>query len=674
MIEDRFIFVASALFGIGIWIFIALRNHANRKAKSTVVASNLLRLLVIAFAISLVGHIASRWGNQPDGQIFGLGTILAFILGSIVGSFSARFVWSLFGARFGAKDPLIGVLVLLLLVIVYSLPVYQREVTRLLTHLGISTVKTPVIELTFTERSQFRGSQAPAVGSTSGTNPASIPRPSDPRPGLKGLEDALKGYMSRDREYIKYFEPTIKEDFIGDIYPIATSAAMIAECLNAYATIIPDSQLLLIDIRPALQHLFRMQNHAVGSLTYRKNHLVESIEQADREFTDFKQVALDIRVNVFEALGIRSRSWVRTSGMPKQLATIAGENQNDPTDKDIEQNLKRLGATSAQIRQFTDYCSIQALVDPFPGSAVKRFTYLQPYTAIALANLLVAHGASDEAIEVLTQWLDLWHCARARKSDDNPAQKCNFDPVERSEQLPEWFAIRAEFELNLLMYQVARETNVAYHEFLKVHAQHYRDYLRQAPADVIVSDHKEARRISIEEELQRCLDKKEMTQPLHIRGPILRSLVQNEGTLLRSYLSFLADLSWSEMANLVDRARRLSAFRVACIYPDAGANQEFWEAVIYDYKITAGLLGLAVADRIRKTADSADLRKYSEDMRTHAKDDLFAGYRGLKEIRDADRRAAMHQPLSRRVFVVSSWEDSCSLAERAVLQLNDPGQ
>src|SRR5271165_4758064 len=92
-----------------------------------------------------------------------LGTVLAFVIGSTVGSFSARFVWSLFGARFGAKDPLVGVLALLLLVIVYSLPVYQREISAISSHIGLSSIKTPIAELTFTERSQFQSSVVSAA-------------------------------------------------------------------------------------------------------------------------------------------------------------------------------------------------------------------------------------------------------------------------------------------------------------------------------------------------------------------------------------------------------------------------------------------------------------------------------------------------------------------------------
>src|ERR1700720_4534954 len=116
MWDGRFIFVLAALFGISLWIVISKRRAAIRTARPPWLAYGLLTSVVAAIGLILViryfDHAADPGMKYPS-----LGLVLAIIIGAAVGSFSARFVWSLFGARFGAKDPLIGVLALLLLVI-----------------------------------------------------------------------------------------------------------------------------------------------------------------------------------------------------------------------------------------------------------------------------------------------------------------------------------------------------------------------------------------------------------------------------------------------------------------------------------------------------------------------------------------------------------------------------
>jgi hypothetical protein len=86
---------------------------------------------------------------------------------------------------------------------------------------------------------------------------------------------------------------------------------------------------------------------------------------------------------------------------------------------------------------------------------------------------------------------------------------------------------------------------------------------------------------------------------------MLRSLLQNEDTLLRSQLHFLTGATWPEMENLQERGLALTRFRVDCINLER-EDQKTWEATLADYKITSGLLALAIADRISTTAGAAD--------------------------------------------------------------------
>ena len=45
-----------------------------------------------------------------------------------------------------------------------------------------------------------------------------------------------------------------------------------------------------------------------------------------------------------------------------------------------------------------------------------------------------------------------------------------------SNNLPEWFGIRAEFELNVLLFQQGGEENITYRDFLLDQSKHFADY------------------------------------------------------------------------------------------------------------------------------------------------------------------------------------------------------
>src|SRR5262249_22657683 len=125
-------------------------------------------------------------------------------------------------------------------------------------------------------------------------------------------------------------------------------------------------------------------------------------------------------------------------------------------------------------------------------SSPYSLNYLQPYVTIALADLLIAHGSPDEAAEVLVDWLDLWRCARG----DHDRGGCRFGPVPPARGLPEWFGIRAEFDLSVLVYRLTGEANITYHDFLKTAVKHFADFAN--PGRPI------GRGVSIRGELEKC--------------------------------------------------------------------------------------------------------------------------------------------------------------------------
>jgi hypothetical protein len=684
MWNDRFLFVYSALLVIGLWIVIGLRRKDVHEGQRTY-RGVILGVSIVALAgILLVAHL---WYYRGEPTWPGLGSILAALIGGVVGSFTAHFVWSLFDADFGRKDPLIGVSVLIILIIVYSLPTYQREMSALLGHLGIASVKTPVVELSFTQQSQFRNAVASASSATGDEHSSAIPRPSDPKPGLDELVNAVSdGNFAKEDRYIAYFDGRSIPDpgaALTDATLIATQqflrpAKALAVCLKGYVDIFPDSQLLLVDIKPLLQWFFRTHAHAVKALYENRAESDDSWQDAK----DFRKAVVEVRNNVLRAIDLP----VPAEGAPRVTDRDLRKKQvklgyaqapvGNFTDDDLRKKLAKLGYPPAQIDEFVNSCgeSLDKASKESTDNPGGTISYLQPYVTIALAKLLIAHGSSDGAIHVLTKWLDLWRCARGNGPGDNSSTlaKCPFRTLPTAAKLPDWFSIRAEFELNVLLYKNAGDNNIVYRDFLKAHAEHFKDLALRSPIN-------HGGNLSIRAELTRCLSSEGLvssksSEPVasvqRIRAVLLRALLQNEDTLLRSEIHFLSDLKWADMENLLERALALTRFRIECINPENGLDRPFWDATLANYSITAGLLAFATSDRLAVTAASSEERAHADEIRNNARAHLRYGYRSLKQHLDKDREKFKSDPWSERVFGVSGWEQSCSLAERALYQLN----
>jgi len=654
--DNQFVFVLSALVGVAVWIFIFKRHEARKTNRSPRLVEILLALFLIGVALALVTRCYFYRNSSP--LIPGPGTALSFVIGSVVGSFSARFVWSLYGARFGARDPLIGVLTLLLLILVYSLPVYQNEISSLLNHIGLSSLKTPFIEVTFTEPSQFSRVTGSAASPRGEEHPSALARPSYPLPGLIGLQKVVDegpdDYLVKDARYIAYFDG--RGDFQpGNVPPDAIDGVLLASrnflrpvktlarCLRAYVKVIPDSQLLLIDIKPVIQFFFDMNAKAVLALT---NQPLDHPDQPDHPDQEFKTLSIQVGQVVDNVRAV----------LPNVYPQACPEVQKDKTTG-------------------------QPLVDRVPD--LQNFSYLQPYVAMTLAYLLVAHGSPDEAIDVLAQWLLLWSCARG---DDPERTGCDlYRQSPAAGELPEWFRIRAEFELVALLFQQAGASNIPYHDFLGDLTNHFIEFnakpqfydrRRHHPAIAVYPP----AGISIGTELQRCEQRKAFTDKNmsgeqqvgsgspDVRMIMLRQLLQNENDLLRSDLHFLGD-TWVEMENLYDRALVLTRLHAECL--SLGQDENYWKATLADYKITSGLVALAIANKLASRATSADERHRAGEIEDEGKKNLRDGYRVLDEVRREEREHLKRKPWSERLFEVSHWEESYALAERAIRRLNE---
>jgi len=417
MWNESFLFTLGALFAIGMWAVIIKRHKDLKNGEGRQAADNLRLLILGAAIIILASHFYYYWKHSGF-LIPSLGAILVLLIGAIVGSFSARFVTTLFAARFGAKDPLIGVFAVLLLVVVYSLPIYSQQLANLGRYVGLSSIKTPILELGFAEHREVQSAVFSASKPTGGETSSAIPRPSDPRPGLDALihgvsdDDIERDTLSRDDRYIVYFEGKfepkdgkvewkIHNGMLQNTKIFLQPVKRLAGCLGAYVDIFPDSQLLLVDIKPVIQILFQFNADAYSALKSGEIYKEETQDYADK----LARGVLQVRSNVLQALGLNAPpklpSNLTVDEITRWVNELVGIRTVAADDDLIRQRLSdRLGVTQKRIDQFVTTCSERNFTGAPGGSAtpVSPLTYLQPYITVALANLLVAHGSPDEAV------------------------------------------------------------------------------------------------------------------------------------------------------------------------------------------------------------------------------------------------------------------------------------
>jgi hypothetical protein len=551
--------------------------------------------------------------------------------------------------------------------------------------------------------------------------PSAVSNPSNPQPGLNGLASAVSddenSYIVKDDRYIAYFAgnpvPVLdpkqtkfkpSDQVLGNTLQFLMPGKVLVGCLRQYASIFPDSQLVLIDTKPVIQWLFRLHAYGERQLEAGKS---TSFESSKGLSDGFEQAVGQVRTNVLIALGVAGQNIntpnaVLSPDSERLARNYAASISDSELAKSVELSrlLSRevpsneLGLSPAD--RFVIACSKSQLEVPnFPNDA--SLEILQPYTSIALANLLVAHGSPDEAIIVLTQWLDLWRCSRGEEGNASilvrdaherlePHTKgCESTPViAGARELPAWLGLRAEFELSIILYRLVGEGNIAYRDFMRDHTTRFQQYLEKPITLRRTASEGPPRSITLKSSSQSCashqvdagvpggLGADRNAQEVNdVRVALVRTLVGDENTMLRSELHFVSDLLIPDLENLYGRGILLAKFTPDCLDPGNhdGRLTEVWVPTVADYQITAGLLAVAIADRYQAIATSIDERQRAVEIKTEGKRLIQDGYRVLNPIRLADRNALADASLTRRVFTVSSWEESCLLAERAIEQL-----
>ncbi|PZR93756.1 MAG: hypothetical protein DLM68_00590 [Hyphomicrobiales bacterium] len=507
----------------------------------------------VATTIAAVVILTGRYRYYRDDLSFpSVGSLFTVLIGAIIGSFSAKYVWSMFGLKFGRRDPLIGAVTLFLISVAYCLPLYHKEISGLLSDFGISTIKTSFIELTFAERSN--NNRGGAIGATVGKAMATqaLPRSSDPKPGLEWLSldvnDDAEATIGADKQYIIFCEPTAPyKDIISKTQDVLLPVHALVSCLIQYIKVVPDSQLLLVDIKPVLESFFKLHSKA--------KELPDKIKRS---------VTNEISAPVQEVLNTINSKF----GIP-------------------ECEVK--GALWDKIHKLTLHN--------------QDFYYLQPYTVLVLADLLVAHGATDEAISVLAEWLTNW------------------DKYKNGQ--PEWFMFRVASRLSIFMFDAAGQYNIAYREFLKFYKSNLEHYMGSSNPNHIVSLAEIPEKCKSWIELDNTRDAVPVTQPLKDRIMLKERITMeqrasfvlliNEHEALRTELAFLTEESnFEALQKLAHRANFLASIEPKCLPKNI---KDLKSGIVATNQVTAGLLNLSVADRMTMLARSSGDRERALDIR-----------------------------------------------------------
>ena len=629
MWDDRFLFVTAALIAIAVVLEPRLariqrtvrfgRRHV-RTGPIIIFAIALLLLLVVG------SHIWTYW----DESVFPNATsLIALLIGAIFGAFTAHFVASLFGAGFGRRDPLIGAAVLLLLSVAYSLPLYSRAISDMVGGIGLSSVKTPFLELTVRER----GSKpVTAAASGASSNSGQVPRTSDPAPGLTWLSNDTslddksnsESTLPSDEHYISYFDRDIfrsreHEEDVEQIKRLLTPAKVLSGCLQEYVRVLPNSGLLLVDIKPVIESMFMM--HARAKRDLQQSPPLREVHYNSSEESLFWHEVNNVLNKVNEKFDERRHPEVN---WPAKLAQCKAQVSEEQTAFKVD--------------------------------------HRQPYSALVLADLIHAHGSPDEAIAVLAEWLNLSNAYRKAYPGD---------------KIPKWWELRVMSRISILMADVAGQNNLAYREFFDAYKKELEAYFEKGH---VTLDRVKARcndwsrgsrRPALRAVSERASSPKYAPNAdiLAVEQRAFYVLLAAEDESLRTEVNFISEEGKIErLEHLYKRATSLANVGAECL-PDNFAEKER-EGIFADHQVTAGLVALTVADRMAAVAVSRGDRDRSAEIAQNGERLLRAGFATLSAFVEEDRKEVQESAdWHERVFRQSTWEKSASLAGRAFLRL-----
>jgi hypothetical protein len=394
---------------------------------------------------------------------------------------------------------------------------------------------------------------------------------------------------------------------------LLTPVRELAACLSRYTKELPDSALLLIDMKPAITGLFVLHRKA-------KELFGKSAPTGGQEYH------------------------------PLADAFFRNDDRREMSER-IQQTI-----TSARDTLHggnTEHCNpanLDEIKNRKDGSFQVPFN--QPYTDLALADLLVAHGAPDQAVSVLAEWL------AGQEELEKPPKSSSRKPDEDIYHMPKWFKIRVLGKLQAILGDMTRKQARAFKDVLEAYRVAFADYVGSGEKAVL-----------LEQLPQLCKDRQLSRQQR--RSAYV--LVGTEIDALRTELNFVPEVtSFEVLVRLGKRAEFLTHQNTDC-FPDDSPQvftPEYKKASVAEGQVIGGIVALAAADRMRAIGTSSGERERAITLQKQGETWLRDGYAELHPIWNQDRGEQSKKPLPDRIFGQSQWEASADLASRVIARLH----
>ena len=266
-----------------------------------------------------------------------------------------------------------------------------------------------------------------------------------------------------------------------------------------------------------------------------------------------------------------------------------------------------------------------------------------------------------KAIAVLAEWLTHWTDKKRAIQEGQERPDVHADSREIISNpelyLPEWFKFRVAARIALLLSDLGGQDNRAFRDFMGYYATGLAKYISESSQgtsllrlnDVCNSwGVPDRTQLSTAEGVQ----KKYRTDMERKIGWLLLS---SESDYLRTDANFLSEEDSIEALDALRRRASLLASTKAECLPLSGqfSDPEFRVASVGSLRITAGLVTLAVAERISSLAKSTGDRNRSEEIHRQGEAWLRDGWGDLKPAISREREELMTRPWSDRVFAQS---------------------
>lgn len=657
MFPIRVLFTIAALASMALWVSLDYRRAARIRGGQAPwfpwVAASIVVTVLLVLAVRMVVYFeavrqyrqtettaaavcpTSFWACARETSWTNLsevdaGAILIALIGAVFGAFTGKLVLGLFTRSMDPKRAFYGAGALLILSIAYSLPLYQREIAGLLRDSGLSTLKVSVAEISVEASLAARGTPGSdsAGGQATGSPSLSIARVTDPTPGIQALAADFPSDSSRksqsvtqiDKDYVDHFEKHVgsQPEFEASTTTLVCKAetllapvATLGNCLVHYNKIIRDSQLLLIDIKPTIAALFAMHRTAIDS---------------------------------FGAL--------YSGKQPEQL--FFGQDDRNSMKEGIKATIISAQKTLAGRKSATGPCD-PALLERKELTSPVRIAFNEPYTELALADLLIAHGAPDEAVDVLAEWIN------GQQKLDSQSASPSFDEWK---SMPAWFKVRVLAKLQGILGNITQKQARPFETVLEMYQAELTKYFKSARDSILLED--------IPDACKAWANGHDAVVERKRRIAFL--LVGTEIDSLRTKLNFVPEItSFEALVKLGDRAAFLMQQKSSCL-PESldvlETNYEYRKAVLADGQVVAGLVALAAADRMQAIGTSSGERERAITLQKQGENWLRTGYVDLRPIWEVEQERQTTKPLQDRIFNQSPWEASANLASRMIARLH----